>query len=539
MRYRVVIILCVLAATACSTETASNVSSGTRQQVLHMGNADEPQDLDPHTVTGLPEHRIISALLEGLVGKDPADLSPIPAVATSWELSDDGKTWVFHIRETARWSNGDRLTAHDFVWSWQRALTAELGNQYAYMLYPLVNAERYHKGQIDNFSQVGVRAIDDLTLQVNLSGPTPYFPELLDHYSTFPVHRATIEKYGNMHSRGTTWTRAGNFTGNGPFNLVRWEQNRIVVVEKNPLYWDAESVRLQAIHFHPVQQTTTEERMFRTGQLHVTTGIPEEKIAAYMQENTDTVRQHPYLGTYFYRFNTTRPPLDNALVRRALAMSIDRRAIVEKITKGGQMPAFTLTPPDTRGYTAPATVSFDTRRAAELLAAAGYPDGRGFPGLQLLYNTSESHRKVALAIQQMWKQALNIDITLHNQDWKVYLDNERTMNYEISRAAWIGDYVDPNTFLDMFVTGGGNNRTGWSNRTYDDLIAGAAKTADQRQRYELFRQAETILMEEMPIAPIYTYSRIHLVSPDVHGWYENILAHQLYKRIYLETVDTD
>jgi len=531
------LIICVPAFIACSPQGGPGEDPGPGDQILHIGNADEPQDLDPHIVTGLPEHRILSALLEGLVGKDPADLSPIPAAAGSWDQSEDGKTYVFHLRETGKWSNGDPLTANDFVYSWQRALTAELGNQYAYMLYPIVNAERFHKGLIKDFSRVGVKALDRLSLQVHLSDPVPYFLELLDHYSTFPVHQPTIEQFGAFHTRGTAWTRAGNFTGNGPFLLAKWEQNKVIIARKNPRYWGAENVRLQAIHFHPVQQATTEERMFRTGQLDVTSGIPGEKVVSYQQNNPQALRRHAYLGTYFYRFNTTRPPLDDVRVRRALAMSIDRQAIVEKITKGGELPAYALTPPGTGGYTARASIPYDIGQARELLAAAGYPDGRGFPGLQLLYNTSENHRKIALAVQQMWKRALNIDVVLQNQDWKVYLDRERSMDYEISWAAWIGDYVDPNTFLDMFVTGNGNNRTGWSNRRYDELIARAAATAGRQQRHELFQQAEEILISEVPVAPVYLYSRIHLVSPDVRGWHENILGHQLYKRIYLEIGD--
>ena len=531
----------VLTIVGCSDPSASPAESDARvsTNTLHLGNGAEPQDLDPHIVTGVTEHNIISALLEGLVGKHPENLSPEAAVAESWEILDEGKTYLFHLRANARWSNNDAVTARDFVYAWQRALMPTLGNQYAYMLYPVLNAEQFNKGQITDFSQVGIRAIDDNTLEVRLAAPTPYFLGLLDHYSTFPVHQATIEKFGQMDTRGSEWTRAGNFVGNGPFKLTQWEQNRIVVVEKNPAYWDATTVKLDAIHYHPVGQINTEERMFRASQLHITYTMPEEKIPAYLKDSPGVLKSHPYLGTYFYRLNTTVPPLNDVRVRRALAMTIDRESIVKNVTRGGQIAAYTLTPPDTLGYTARAAIPYDVEHARQLLAEAGYPEGKGFPVIQLLFNTLETHQKIAEAIQQMWKQALGINITLQNQEWKVYLESERAMNYQISRASWIGDYIDPNTFLDMFITDGGNNRSGWSSPQYDALIARAAGTSDPQARYELFQQAESILMEEVPIIPVYTYAKNYLISPRVKGWYTNLMDYHPYKYVYLEPTAPD
>ena len=523
----------------CTQQDDPATSENNDQQVLRIGNGAEPQDLDPHIVTGVPEHHILIALLEGLIAKDPADLTPEPGVAETWEISDDGLIYTFHLSDTAKWSNGDPVTAMDFVYSWRRALTPELGNQYAYMLYPVLNAEEYNKGLLTDFSEVGVHAIDDHTLSVRLKHSTPYFLGILDHYSTFPVHQATIEKFGDIATRGSVWTRAGNFVGNGPFALKQWDQNRVIVVEKNPLYWDADRVSLDEIHFYPTEQVATEERMFRTDQLDVTNSVPTEKIESYRNENPELIQINPYLGTYYYNINTTETPLNDIRVRNALAMSIDREAIVEKVTKGGQIPAYNLTPPDTLGYTARAEVPYDVDRARQLLAEAGYPNGEGFPQLQLLFNTLEAHRMIAVAIQQMWKQALNIDITLHNQEWKVYLDSQRTLNYQISRAGWIGDYVDPNTFLDMFIKDGGNNRTGWSNPEYDRLISMAANTSDQEQRYDLFQQAEAILVNEIPIIPIYTYTSVYLKSPRVKGWHPNLLDHHPYKYVTLDNGSPD
>ncbi|MFC1816491.1 peptide ABC transporter substrate-binding protein [Thermodesulfobacteriota bacterium] len=520
---------------SCGKEKETNVSAGTKNQVLHMGNGTEPQDLDPHTVTGVPEHRIISALLEGLVIENPVDLTPEPGMAEAWTISGDQKTYVFKIRKNVKWSNGDPVSAHDFVYSWKRLLSPGLGAEYAYQLFYLQNAALYYKGELKDFNEVGVIAIDDSTLQVTLANPTPFFLSLLTHYSTFPVHRGTIEKFGKIDTRGTKWTRPGNYVGNGPFILKKWELNKIIVTEKNPHYWNANIVRLKEIHFHPIDSKLTEERMFRSGQLHLTNSVPSEKIEGYKNNAPQRLKITPYLGTYYYLFNTLRKPFDDLRVRRAFALSIDRRQIVDKVTKGGQIPAHAFTPPETQGYTSKASIPHDIEAARSLLAEAGYPEGRGFPKCELLYNTSEDHRKIAVAIQQMWKTALNVNVTLANQDWKVYLDSRKNKDYDLSRAGWIGDYADPNTFLDMFVTDGGNNHSGWSNKTYDSLIAQAAKTTDREKRYRMFQKAEKIFLEEAPIIPIYTYTNTFLISPDVKGWHPNILDHHPYQYVYLST----
>lgn len=518
----------------------SNVTTGNRDGILHWGNGTDPQELDPHIVTGVPEHHILTALLEGLVLKDPATLEPIPGVAESWVISDDGKTYTFQLRHNAQWSNGDPVTAHDFAWSWWRALQPALGNQYAYMFFPVKNAEAYLKQEIDDFSQVGVKVLDDYTLQVELTNPTPYFLQLLDHYSMFPVHRATIEKFGAPDERGSLWTRPGNFVGNGPFLLTEWQLFKKVEVTKNPYYWDAASVKLNGIRFHPTENVTTEERMFRSDQLHHTASIPIDKVATYQKQKPGLLHSHPYLGNYFYRINTKLPHLSDKRVRQALAMSINGKQIVEQVTKGGEVPAYTFTPPDTLGYTADAGFSFNPEKARQLLAEAGYPNGEGFPVTELLYNTSEGHRKIAVAIQQMWNQYLGVNITLNNQDWKVYLNSVDSGDYTIARAGWIGDYVDPNTFLDMWITDGGNNRTGWSNPRYDELILKLApKAGDRETRYKLMREAEALLLEDMPVIPIYIYNSKSLVHPSLKGLEPNILDYTLYKKLSLEQAPTN
>ena len=524
---------CVTLTGCGSSET--NVVAGNKSGTLYWGNGTEPQSLDPQIATGVPEHHVISAVMEGLVLKDRKTLEPRPGVAKTWDISNDGRVYTFYLRENAKWSNGDAHTAHDYVWSWWRALQTTLGNQYAYMLFPIKNAKRYYDGETSDFSDVGVKAIDNRTLQVTLTNPTPYFLQLLDHYSLFPVHQATIEKFGRADERGTRWSYEGNLVGNGPYKLEEWKINRHITVTKNPYYWDEGNVSINSIVFKPVDNAVTEERMFRAGALHVTSSIPADKIAIYQEKSAPELKITPYLGTYFYRLNINTPQLQDKRVRRALGMAIDRKQLVDNITKGGQIPAYTMTPPGTMGYFPESTLNFDPEAAKRLLAEAGYPNGEGFPPIEILYNTNEGHRKIAVALQEMWKNYLNIDIKLLNQEWKVYLATESAGDYQISRGGWIGDYVDPNNFLDMFLCNGGNNRTGWCNEEYDRLILEVAPSqSSHEQRLKIFQQAETMLLEDMPIIPVYTYTSIKLLHPSVRNFDDNILNQAMYKDLYLD-----
>ena len=512
----------------------SNISLGNRTGILYWGNGTEPASLDPHIATGVPEHHIMSSVMEGLVLKDRKSLEPRPGVAESWSISDDGRVYTFKLRDDARWSNGDPHIANDYVWSWWRALQPALGNQYAYMLFPIKNAKRYYDRETEDFGDVGVKALDQRTLQVTLTNPTPYFLQLLDHYSLFPVHQATIEKFGNADQRGTRWSYEGNLVSNGPFKLDEWKINRHITVTRNLHYWDNDNVALNGIVFKPVENTVTEERMFRAGQLHVTSNVPADKISTYRKSNSTELKIAPYLGTYFYRLNIKTPQLQDRRVRRALGMAIDREKLVENITKGGQIPAYTMTPPGTMGYYPASTLAFDPEGAKNLLSEAGYPNGEGFPAIEILYNTNEGHRKIAVALQEMWKDYLNVDIKLLNQEWKVYLATESAGDYQISRGGWIGDYVDPNNFLDMFLCGGGNNRTGWCNEEYDRLILEVAPSqSSHEERLAVFQQAETMLLDDMPIIPVYTYTSVKLVDSSVENLDGNILNQAMYKDIYL------
>ena len=520
----------------CS-ENISPVDSGLENQIYHHGNGSEPQGIDPHIVTGVPEHHILISLCEGLTIPNPNPSGSdgyIPGTAESWTISDDGKQYIFNLNKNAKWSNGEPVTADDFVWSWKRILTASLGSQYPDMLYYLEGAYEYHNGLIDNFNEVGVKALDTHTLKVNLKNPTPFFIGLLSHYSTWPVHKETVLKHGDIDDRNGEWTRPGNFVCNGPFQLKTWELNNKIVVEKNPHYYDASMVRLNEIHYYPVSNVMTEDRMFRAGQLHLTSSMPTQKCPIYIEEKNPNLKIDPYMGTYFYRINTENETLSDVRVRKALAYSIDRQLLVDKVTQCGQIPAYSFTPPGSNGYQPSTEIPYDPVLAKQLLAEAGYSSDNPFPKLEILFNTNEGHRKVALAIQQMWQNELGIEVELVNQDWKVYLSREMVGDFQISRAGWIGDYEDPNTFLDLMRPNRGNNKTGWENMDFDALVEEANTINDQEKRYELLYEAEKILIDNMPIIPLYTYVRVYQLSPDVKGFNPHILDHHHPKFIYLE-----
>ena len=520
----------------CS-ENISPVDSGLENQIYHHGNGSEPQGIDPHIVTGVPEHHILISLCEGLTIPNPNPSGSdgyIPGTAESWIINDDGKEYIFNLNKNAKWSNGEPVTADDFVWSWKRILTASLGSQYPDMLYYLEGAYEYHNGLIDNFDEVGVKALDTHTLKVNLKNPTPFFIGLLSHYSTWPVHKETVLKHGDIDDRNGEWTRPGNFVCNGPFQLKTWELNNKIVVEKNPHYYDASMVRLNEIHYYPVSNVMTEDRMFRAGQLHLTSSMPTQKCPIYIEEKNPNLKIDPYMGTYFYRINTENETLSDVRVRKALAYSIDRQLLVDKVTQCGQIPAYSFTPPGSNGYQPSTEIPYDPVLAKQLLAEAGYSSDNPFPKLEILFNTNEGHRKVALAIQQMWQNELGIEVELVNQDWKVYLSREMVGDFQISRAGWIGDYEDPNTFLDLMRPNRGNNKTGWENMDFDALVEEANTINDQEKRYELLYEAEKILIDNMPIIPLYTYVRVYQLSPDVKGFNPHILDHHHPKFIYLE-----
>ncbi len=512
----------------------SPVTQGNREQVLHRSLGADVADLDPHLVTGLPELNVVSALFEGLVSEDPHDLHPVPGVALIWEVSPDLIRYTFHLRPDAKWSNGEPVTAQDFRAAYHRVLTSSLGADYAAMLYVVQNAEAFHKGEITDFDKVGFAASDAHTFVVTLGNPTPYFLSLLSHPVWYPVYLPALEKAGSAYQRGNPWTRSETFVGNGAFVLKEWKPDRIIIVEKAPTYWDADQVRLNAIHFHPSASVEGEERAFRAGQLHITEALPVSKVDTYRRDHPDVLRIDPFLDTYFYRLNVTRPILYHRKVRQALSLAVDRAAIVKTITRGGQQPAYSFTPPGTAGYVPPQGISTDLDKARKLLVEAGYPSGQGLPGFELLINSSGNHRIIAEAVQEMWRRDLGVKVDIVNMEQKTLLATRRTMDYQILRSDWVGDYLDPATFLEVFSGNSGNNHTGWNNPEYDDLLFQAQRTADNGRRYELFQRAEKILLREAPIIPIYYYTTVRLVHPAVRGWFPTLLDHHPYKHVWLE-----
>ncbi len=506
--------------------------------VLYAGNGAEVQNLDPHLVSGVTEHRVLSSLFEGLTDLDPESMQPVPAAADSWTVSSDGLVYTFHLRETGRWSNGDPVTAHDFVYAWKRILTPGLGAEYAYMLHCIRNAQAYNEGRLSDFSQLGIAAPDKHTLSLTLENPTPYLLAMQTHFTWFPVHQATVERHGAMDERINPWTLEGNHVGNGAFRLEAWRPNDYIRVTRNPHYWNAEKVRLAAIEYYPYSNEQTEERNFRAGALQLTSTVPSSKIPLYHMEQPDSIVVHPYCGVYFYRVNVTKPPMNDKRVRQAFALALRRKDLAENVLKGGEAPARNLTPPNTAGYTFPEPLQENIQRARQLLSEAGYPDGIGMPPVEILYNTSEGHKLVAEAAQRMWKESLGAEVRLLNQDWKVYLDSMNHLDYGLARSAWIADFLDPINFLECFVSGGGNNRTGFASEQYDRLIASARAEPVPSKRMGVLMKAERLLMDEMPIIPIYFYTWKFLKSPEVQGLHPNLLGYIRWTDLSLANTET-
>jgi oligopeptide transport system substrate-binding protein len=513
-------------------ETA--VQKGNREQVLHRGIGADPTDLDPHVATNLAEVDLVSALFEGLVVEDPVDLHPVPGVAARWDISPDQLIYTFHLRPEARWSDGKPVTAQDFVASWRRVLTPSLGAENAGMLYVLRGAEAFHKGAAKDFASVGVTATDSHTVRVVLEHPTAYFLSLLTHPAWLPVPLATVTAHGDAYARGVPWTRPGRLVGNGAFQLKAWQPNHEIVVEKSPTYWDAARVRLNGIHFHPIDNLDAEERSFRSGQLHLTYVLPFGKADAYRRTSPHLLRTDPYLNTYFLRLNVRQSALSNERVRRALALAVDRTAIVEKILRGGQQAATAITPPGMPGYTPPPGTASDVEAARALLVEAGFPGGKGLPALEMLYNTSANNRLIAEAVQEMWRRDLGVEVRLHNQEFKTVLSERRAGRYQILLSDWVGDYLDPTTFLDLWRSDNGNNHTGWASSEYDALLFAAARTTDPAARADQLQRAEALMLAAAPVIPIYYNTHVFLIQPAVKGWHPTLLNHHPYKHVWLE-----
>ena len=504
------------------------------ENVLRRGNGSEPQTLDPQTAQGVPESNILRDLFEGLVGED-ASGNLVPGVAEKWDISEDGKKYTFHLRDT-KWSDGSPLTAHDFVYAWQRAVDPATGSNYSFLLYPVKNAKKIAEGDIKDTAELGAKAIDDHTFEVELEGPTPYFLGLITHATAYPAPKAVIEKHGKK------WTNPENIVSNGPFKMEGWKQNAQVTLAKSENYWDKDAVKLDKVIYYPIENQNTDLSRYRAGEVDMTYEIPNDQIKMLRDKFKDELKISSYLGTYYYGFNLTRPPFkDNPKLREALTLAIDRDIITDKVTGAGEKPAYSFVPPGINGYDhyTPEYASLDKaariEKAKKLYEEAGYSKDKPLK-VDLLYNTSENHKKIAVAIAAMWKQSLGVQTNLTNQEWKVFLNtrNEKKQT-QVFRAGWIGDYADPYTFLELYLSTAGLNDSGYASEKFDGLLAQAGQEQDGEKRMALLKEAEKTVIDDYPVAPVYSYVTKRLVKPYVKGYAEeNVMDHRSSKYLWIE-----
>jgi oligopeptide transport system substrate-binding protein len=495
-------------------------------------NGAEPETLDPSLIVGQPDGRIAGALFEGLTNFDENG-RVVPGVAERWDVSPDGRVYTFHLRDGARWSNGDPVTARDFRDSWYRTLEPDTGAEYAYQLYYIHNGEAINEGKLPNayaqFCSTGAQVLDDRTLRVTLDNPTPFFLDLCATTPLYPVHLPSVKKWGD------DWIKPGKLVSNGAYELAEWRINDRVRLVKNPYYWDAAHVSMASIDALPISRANTAFNFYAAGQadLILDKGIVPPALMTDLRKRPD-FHSAPFLGTYFVRFNVTRPAFKDARVRRAFSLVIDKQLIVDKITRGGELPADSIVPPNCAGYQPPPGLTYNPEEARRLLAEAGYPGGKGFPLVTYLYSEGELNEAIAVELQSMFREQLGITIALERQEFKVYLNSMNSLDYDLCRSTWVGDYDDPNTFLGMFITGNGNNDCGFSNSKYDQLVADAGRQVDQAKRFNDFRQAERMLVsEEAPVCPLYYYVGIEFYNGDrLGGIAANLLDEHPLQRLY-------
>ena len=489
--------------------TQAEETSAEGEKIARIVSGSEPGSLHPALSQGNHESIILDHVFEGLMKRDE-NSNIVPGMAESYEVSEDGKTYTFKIRPDAKWSNGDPVTARDFEVAWKYALNPEAGSQYAFQLYYLEGGEEYNTGT-GSEDAVGVKALDDSTLEVKLKAPTAYFLELCAFYTYYPVNAKLQEE------QGADWSKDGStFVSNGPFVVTNWDHDAEVDVVKNEYYYNKDAVKLDGIEFKLMDDLNTMWQMYENNELDIDYDMPTDVIGQLRAENSPELTIAPELATYFYRFNTTEKPFTNVKVRKALTMAIDRQLIIDEVAQGGQTPALATVPtgiPDADGKefrdNGGNFIEENVEEAKKLLDEGLAEEGMTTSDFSftILYNTSEGHKRIAEAIQQMWKDNLGVDVSLENAEFQVKVDREHALDYQVSRAGWIGDYVDPNTFLDMFTSWSTQNDTGWTSEDFDKLIKDAGAELDPAKRMEDLHQAEAIFMNDMPILPIYFYTR--------------------------------
>lgn len=506
--------LCISSAVHAAEVPPGTSLAASQEIVRHI--KDEPASLDPVKAVGLPEIPVIRDLFEGLTNQD-ASGKMIPGVATDWQ-SNDNKTWIFTLRKDARWSNGDPVTADDFVYSWQRLVDPKNTSTFAWFaeLAGIKNAGAIVKGTLTP-DMLGVTAIDATHLKVTLDKPVPWFVSLTANFSLFPVPKKVIEQYGDQ------WTRPGNLVGNGAYQLQSRVVNEKLVLVRNPHYWDNAHTVLNKVTFVPISEESSATKRYRAGDIDITESFPKELYGLLKKQLPGEVYTPDQLGTYYYAFNTQKGPTADVRVRQALSWSIDRNIIAEKVLGTGEKPAWHFTPDVTAGFTPKASFIQQhsqadlNAQAKSLLASAGYGPSKPLD-LTLLYNSSETHQKIAIAVASMWKKNLGVNVKLQNQEWKTYIDSRNSGNFDIIRASWVGDYNEPSTFLSLLTSAHSGNIARFRSPEYDALIAKASRESSATARNDDYNRAEQMIAEQAPIAPIYQYTNGRLIKPYVKGY---------------------
>lgn len=505
------------------------MSSAALAVTLHMHNGGDPGSLDPHKVSGDWENRVVGDYLEGLVTEDAA-AKPIPGQAESWEISEDGLVYTFHLRDDIFWTDGEPVTAEDFEYAFQRLMDPATASEYAYLQYPIKNAQAINSGEITDFSQLGVKAIDDKTLEITLENPTPFFLDALMHYTAYPVPKHLVEELGDA------WTDVENIVANGPYKIVEWIPGSYVRSEKNADYYDAENVQIDEVYYYVLEDQAAALNRYRAGEFDILTDFPADQYA-WMQENLPgQAHVEPFLGIYYYVLNQESEPLNDVRIREALSISVLRDVIGPEVLGTGELPAYGWVPPGTGNYVDEpympewTELPYEDRvaRATELMTEAGYGPDNPLT-LQLRYNTNDNHQRIAVALSAMW-EPIGVNIELFNSEVAVHYDALRAGDFQIGRAGWLLDYNDPVNTLDLLKTGidqggemnWGNNYGRYSNEEFDALLEQAAAETDLDARAELLAQAETIAMDEFAAIPIYWYVSKNVVSPAISGFEDNV-----------------
>ncbi|RLP20602.1 oligopeptide ABC transporter substrate-binding protein OppA [Raoultella ornithinolytica] len=521
----------------CTTATvfAAQVPPGTvlaEKQELVRNNGSEPASLDPHKVESDVEFNIISDLFEGLVSVSPAGEIQ-PRLAEKWE-NKENTVWTFHLRPGITWSDGTAITAQDIVWSWQRLVSPLTASPYS--SYPgnmhIVNAKEIAEGKKAP-ETLGVKAVDDATLEVTLTQPNAAFLAMLAHPSLVPIDKVLVNRFGEQ------WTKPEHIVTSGPYKLSAWVVNERIVAERNPRYWDNQHTVINKVTWLPIHSEAADVNRYKAGEIDIVYTVPINQFAQLKKTMGDQLNVSPQLATYYYEFNTTRPPFSDPRVRLALNMALDKDIIAEKVLGQGQRPAWLISQPDIGGVKLqnPEYASWPREKriaeAKKLLSEAGYSDSHPLV-FNLLYNTSESHQRVAIAASSMWKKNLGVEAKLQNQEWKTMLDTMHTHNFDAVRYAWIADYDDAATFLNNFRTGDSENTSQYSNPAYDEALKNAAKASDGVTRGKYYQQAEDLLAKDVPAVPVYHYVRTHLVKPWVGGFTPDKLGYYFTKDMYIK-----